>query len=171
MKLAITYDNGQVFQHFGKTEAFKIYDIVEGKVGASMVMSTNGQGHGALAGLLRGLGISVLICGGIGPGAQDALASLDITVIPGITGDVDQAVQDFVDGKLVPTTWALPTTVGPTAAAPAAATATKGSCYLIRKETPVPGKENGSWGRGFLVKRGPSPREVPGARKFYSEKK
>ena len=53
MKLAITYDNGQVFQHFGKTEAFKIYDIVEGKVGASMVMSTNGQGHGALAGLLR----------------------------------------------------------------------------------------------------------------------
>ena len=52
MKLAITYDNGQVFQHFGKTEAFKIYDIVEGKVGASMVMSTNGQGHGALAGLL-----------------------------------------------------------------------------------------------------------------------
>ena len=107
MKLAITYDNGQVFQHFGKTEAFKIYDIVEGKVGASMVMSTNGQGHGALAGLLRGLGISVLICGGIGPGAQDALASLDITVIPGITGDVDQAVQDFVDGKLVPNTEAL----------------------------------------------------------------
>ena len=54
-----------------------------------------------------GLGISVLICGGIGPGAQDALASLDITVIPGITGDVDQAVQDFVDGKLVPNTEAL----------------------------------------------------------------
>ena len=107
MKLAITYDNGQVFQHFGKTEAFKIYDIVEGKVGASMVMSTNGQGHGALAGLLRGLGISVLICGGIGPGAQDALANLDITVIPGITGDVDQAVQDFVDCKLVPNTEAL----------------------------------------------------------------
>ena len=160
MKLAITYDNGQVFQHFGKTEAFKIYDIVEGKVGASMVMSTNGQGHGALAGLLRGLGISVLICGGIGPGAQDALASLDITVIPGITGDVDQAVQDFVDGNLVPntealcnhqttTTRALPTTVGPTAAAPAAATATKGSCYLIRKETPVPGKEMVPGGGGF----------------------
>ncbi|MFR9171266.1 NifB/NifX family molybdenum-iron cluster-binding protein [Evtepia sp.] len=107
MKLAITYDNGQVFQHFGKTEAFKIYDIAEGKVGPSMVMSTNGQGHGALAGLLRGLGISVLICGGIGPGAQDALANLDITVIPGITGDVDQAAQDFVDGKLVPNTEAL----------------------------------------------------------------
>ena len=156
MKLAITYDNGQVFQHFGKTEAFKIYDIVEGKVGASMVMSTNGQGHGALAGLLRGLGISVLICGGIGPGAQDALASLDITVIPGITGDVDQAVQDFVDGKLVPNTEALcnhhhegaaHNCVGPTAAAPAAATATKGD--RIRKEPPVPGKEMVPGGGGF----------------------
>lgn len=107
MKLAIPYDNGQVFQHFGKTEAFKIYDIVDGKVGPSMVMSTNGQGHGALAGLLRGLGISAVICGGIGPGAIEALQSLDITPIPGITGDVDQAAQDFVDGKLVPNTEAL----------------------------------------------------------------
>ena len=107
MKLAITYDNGQVFQHFGKTQQFKIYDIQEGKVGPSLVTGTGGQGHGALAGLLRGLGISVLICGGIGPGAQEALKSLDITVIPGITGDVDQAAQDFVDGKLVPNTEAL----------------------------------------------------------------
>ncbi|MCI6991341.1 MAG: NifB/NifX family molybdenum-iron cluster-binding protein [Clostridiales bacterium] len=107
MKLAITYDNGQVFQHFGKTQQFKIYDIQEGKVGPSLVTGTGGQGHGALAGLLRALGISVLICGGIGPGAQEALKSLDITVIPGITGDVDQAAQDFVDGKLVPNTEAL----------------------------------------------------------------
>ena len=107
MKLAVTYDNGQVFQHFGKTQQFKIYDIQEGKAGPSLVTGTGGQGHGALAGLLRGLGISVLICGGIGPGAQDALKSLDITVIPGITGDADQAVQDFVDGKLVPNTEAL----------------------------------------------------------------
>ena len=107
MKLAVTYDNGQVFQHFGKTQQFKIYDIQEGKVGPSLVTGTGGQGHGALAGLLRGLGISVLICGDIGPGAQEALKSLDITVIPGITGDADQAVQDFVDGKLVPNTEAL----------------------------------------------------------------
>lgn len=107
MKLAITYDNGQVFQHFGKSKQFKIYDIQDGKVGASMVTDTNGQGHGALAGLLRGLGISAVICGGIGPGAIEALGSLDITVIPGITGDVDKAAQDFVEGKLVPNTEAL----------------------------------------------------------------
>ena len=91
MKLAVTYDNGQVFQHFGKTQQFKIYDIQEGKVGPSLVTGTGGQGHGALAGLLRGLGISVLICGGIGPGAQDALKSLDITVIPGIVDKKDKS--------------------------------------------------------------------------------
>lgn len=107
MKLATTYENGQIFQHFGKTQQFKIYDIQEGKVGFSMVTSTGGQGHGALAGFLRMLGISVVICGGIGPGAQDALAQLDITVIPGITGDADQAVADFLAGKLVPNTEAL----------------------------------------------------------------
>ena len=91
MKLAVTYDNGQVFQHFGKTAQFKIYDITpEGKVGFSMVTSTGGQGHGAL-----------------GPGAQAALAELGITVIPGVVGDADQAVQDFVDGKLVSNTEAL----------------------------------------------------------------
>ena len=163
MKLAITYDNGQVFQHFGKTEAFKIYDIVEGKVGASMVMSTNGQGHGALAGLLRGLGISVLICGGIGPGAQDALASLDITVIPGITGDVDQAVQDFVDGKLVPNTEALCNHHHEGAAHNCGAhSCGSGGCHSQCDKTPAPGRE--ILGAGVLAKRGPSPREVPGAR-------
>ena len=108
MKLAVTYEDGQVFQHFGKTQQFKIYDITaDGSVGLSMVTGTGGQGHGALACFLRMLGISALICGGIGPGAQEALARLDITVIPGITGDADQAVNDFLAGKLVPNTEAL----------------------------------------------------------------
>ncbi len=107
MKLAVTFENGQVFQHFGKTQQFKIYDIVDKQVAGSMVTGTGGQGHGALAGLLRMLGIDVLLCGGIGPGAQEALAARDIAVVPGVTGDVDQAVQDFLAGKLVPNTDAL----------------------------------------------------------------
>ncbi len=108
MKLAVTHENGTVFQHFGKTAAFKIYDITpEGTVGFSMVIGTNGQGHAALAGFLRALGISVLLCGGIGEGAQNALRELDITVVPGVSGDTDAAVQDFLDGKLVANTAAL----------------------------------------------------------------
>lgn len=40
MKLAIPYEEGQIFQHFGKTPAFKIYDIANGQVGGSMVFPT-----------------------------------------------------------------------------------------------------------------------------------
>ena len=107
MKIAIPYENGMVFQHFGHTAEFKFYEVENGQVTASEVVSTNGQGHGALVGFLAQHNANAVFCGGIGPGAQDALANLDITVIPGITGDVDQAVQDFVDGKLVPNTEAL----------------------------------------------------------------
>lgn len=69
MKIAVTYDNGNVFQHFGKTENFKVYEVEDNKVVSSEVIGSNGTGHGALAGLLAEQGIDVLICGGIGGGA------------------------------------------------------------------------------------------------------
>ena len=64
MKIAVTYDNGEIFQHFGHTEQFKLYDIENGKVVASEVVGTNGSGHGALAGFLAEHQVQVLICGG-----------------------------------------------------------------------------------------------------------
>ena len=70
MRIAVTYENGEVFQHFGHTERFKVYDIEDGKIKVSSVVNTNGSGHGALAGLLKNGGIDVLICGGIGGGAK-----------------------------------------------------------------------------------------------------
>ena len=75
MKIAVTYDDGNVFQHFGRTEFFKVYEVEDNKVVSSEVVSSNGTGHGALAGLLSGIDVDVLICGGIGGGAQAALAS------------------------------------------------------------------------------------------------
>ena len=74
MRIAVTYANGEIFQHFGRTEQFKVYDVENGQVVRSQVMGTGGQGHGALAGVLQQLGADVLICGGIGGGAQAALA-------------------------------------------------------------------------------------------------
>ena len=44
MKIAVTYDNGMVFQHFGHTEQFKVYDVEDGAVRASRVVDTNGSG-------------------------------------------------------------------------------------------------------------------------------
>ena len=101
MKIAVTYDNGQVFQHFGKTQEFKAFEVEDGEVKSSHVIASNGAGHGALAGLLAGEKIDVLICGGIGGGAQSALNDAGIELYAGASGDVDAAVEAYLKGELV----------------------------------------------------------------------
>lgn len=100
MKIAVTYENGQIFQHFGHTEQFKIYDTDDGKILSDEIVSTNGSGHGALAGLLRSLNADVLICGGIGGGAQAALEDAGIKLYGGVSGSCDEAVQALLAGNL-----------------------------------------------------------------------
>ena len=101
MKIAVTYENGQVFQHFGHTEQFKLYEVAEGRVVSSRVVDTNGSGHGALAGFLRDHGVDALICGGIGGGARNALAQAGIQLYPGASGDADSQVEALLAGRLV----------------------------------------------------------------------
>ena len=101
MKIAVTYDNGEVFQHFGKTESFKVYEVEDNKVVSSEVIGSNGTGHGALAGLLAEQGVDVLICGGIGGGAQTALTEAGIELCAGAQGNTDQAVESYLKGELV----------------------------------------------------------------------
>ncbi|NCB28890.1 MAG: dinitrogenase iron-molybdenum cofactor biosynthesis protein [Clostridia bacterium] len=100
MKIAVTYENGQVFQHFGHSEHFKIYEIDNDQVTASRVVDTNGSGHGALAGFLRGMEVDTLICGGIGAGAQQALGEAGIRLYGGVAGGADEAVAALLAGKL-----------------------------------------------------------------------
>ena len=100
MKIAVTYENGQVFQHFGHCAQFKIYDVEDGQVRASQVVSAGGSGHGALAGFLQAQGADTLICGGIGGGARTALAQAGIRLFPGVAGEADQAVTDLLAGRL-----------------------------------------------------------------------
>ena len=100
MRIAVTYENGQIFQHFGHTQQFKVYDVTAGKVTASQVVDTNGRGHGALAGVLNDLQADVLICGGIGGGAQMALAQAGIILYGGVSGEADAAVEALLTGNL-----------------------------------------------------------------------
>ena len=100
MKIAVTYENGQIFQHFGHTEQFKVYEVEGDKILFAEIIDTNGQGHGALAGLLRGIGTDVLICGGIGGGAQMALAEAGIKLYGGVSGSCDAAVEAFLANNL-----------------------------------------------------------------------
>lgn len=100
MKIAVTYENGEIFQHFGHTETFKIYDIADGKVVSAEVVDTNGSGHGALAGFLVAHGVDTLICGGIGGVAQNALAQAGIRLFGGVSGNADEAVNALLAGNL-----------------------------------------------------------------------
>ena len=100
MKIAVTYENGQIFQHFGHTAQFKLYEVEDGKIVNAEVIDTNGSGHGALAGLLSSLNADVLICGGIGGGAQMALAQAGIKLFGGVHGNADEAVEAFLANSL-----------------------------------------------------------------------
>ncbi len=100
MKIAVTYENGKIFQHFGHTEQFKIYNVENGAVTVSEVTDTNGSGHGALASLLSALKVDALICGGIGGGAQSALEKAGIKLYGGVSGDADAAVNALICGRL-----------------------------------------------------------------------
>ena len=103
MKIAVAYDNGMVFQHFGHTEQFKIYEITDGAVTSAEVIGTNGSGHEALASFLKDLSVDVLICGGIGAGAQKALAAQGIEMCAGAAGNAERAVAAYLRGELVDT--------------------------------------------------------------------
>lgn len=100
MRIAVTYEAGEIFQHFGHTENFKLYDVQDGKVIDSKVVGTNGSGHGALAVLLSECDVNVLICGGIGGGAQVALAEAGIQLYGGVSGNADAAVEAFLKQEL-----------------------------------------------------------------------
>ncbi len=100
MRVAVTYENGNIFQHFGHTEQFKLYDIENDNIVNTKVVDTNGQGHGALADFLTTSKIDVLICGGIGNGAKVALSQAGIELFGGVSGSADEAVNAYILGEL-----------------------------------------------------------------------
>ncbi len=100
MRIAVTLENDQVFQHFGHTEKFKVYDVADGEVKLMTTVNTNGSGHGALADILKKLEVTVLICGGIGGGAKLALSEAGIALYGGVSGNADEAVEAFLANKL-----------------------------------------------------------------------
>ncbi|MDO5414856.1 MAG: NifB/NifX family molybdenum-iron cluster-binding protein [Bacillota bacterium] len=101
MKIAVTYENGNIFQHFGHTETFKIYTVENKEIISSEVIPTEGSGHGALGGFLAAHKVDVLICGGIGGGAKMALAQAGIQLMGGCSGNADEAVAAYLAGKLI----------------------------------------------------------------------
>lgn len=101
MKIAVTYENGSVFQHFGHCSQFKIYTIENDSIVKEEILDTNGSGHGALAMFLKSHDVDALICGGIGGGARSALSEAGIELYPGVTGLADTSVKNLLRGTLL----------------------------------------------------------------------
>lgn len=100
MRIAVAYENGEIFQHFGHAEHFKLYDVHDGRITGEQVVDTNGSGHGALAGFLQAVKADALICGGIGMGAQTALTDAGIKLYAGVQGSADEAAKALAGGRL-----------------------------------------------------------------------
>lgn len=100
MKIAVTFENNEIFQHFGHTEQFKMYDIQDSKIISSEIVSTNGSGHGAIAKFLTDNNIDIVICGGIGEGAKNALEQNNIKLYGGVSGSADEAVNALLANNL-----------------------------------------------------------------------
>ena len=99
-RVAVPYENGGIFQHFGRSLHVKFYDILDDRILFSGIVGTEGSGHGALVGLLRALDVNILLCGSIGPGARAALAAAGIRLYSGLSGSADAAVEKLVAGSL-----------------------------------------------------------------------
>ena len=100
MRIAVTYENGEIFQHFGHTEQFKLYDVEDGAIVNTQIVDSNGSGHGMLAGFLKEAQVDALICGGIGMGAQMALNEAGIKLYAGVQGPADEAAKALAEGRL-----------------------------------------------------------------------
>ncbi len=107
-RIAVPCDDGRIFQHFGRTEQFQLYDVEAGKIISSETISTNGLRHSALAEVLYALQVDILICGGIGGGAQAALAAAGIRLYSGVSGDADATVEAFSSKAAIPAPHLLP---------------------------------------------------------------
>ena len=124
MIIAVTHEMGRVFQHFGHTEQFKLYEVEGSEIKKISFLNTNGSGHGALAGFLKENGVDILICGGIGGGAQNALNEAGIKFFGGVQGSADAAVIAYlrVSSAIIPMHAVITTTTSTVRDIPAAST-------------------------------------------------
>jgi predicted Fe-Mo cluster-binding NifX family protein len=103
LKIAVPTRSGQVDEHFGHCESFTIYTIDDAKAVTGQERFTPPPTCGCksnLIGTLVEMGVSVLIAGNMGEGAAQRLGQAGIRVFRGVKGDVGEAVQTWLDGKI-----------------------------------------------------------------------
>jgi predicted Fe-Mo cluster-binding NifX family protein len=100
MKIAVTTQGNQIFQHFGQCKNFTVFAIEDTKIKERTTIDASKNGHAALASFLKDAGVGVLICGGIGDGAKQMLSQAGIKLVSGVDGNIEDAVNSFISGSL-----------------------------------------------------------------------
>lgn len=100
MIIAVATEGNNISEHFGRCENFTLFDIEESSIKNKTVVNTMGNQHGDLPPFLKSQGVQVAILGGIGAGAKQGLMANSIEVIAGISGNIDAAVKEFLEGNL-----------------------------------------------------------------------
>lgn len=100
MKIAVSYENGQIFHHVGDTKTFKLYNVEENKVIDTKILETTGRGRGMVIDFLQENSATVLLCNEICSGAKGAVVDTGVQVFGGVTGDADEAVKAFLNNQL-----------------------------------------------------------------------
>lgn len=104
--IAIPTEGDMVNAHFGRSQAFTIFAIEDGKVTGSEVLDTKGyeHQHSGIAQLLKTKKVEVVLCGGIGPGAIAGLENAGLEVLRGASGLAQAAAQVYADGTFIAST-------------------------------------------------------------------
>ncbi len=105
MKVAIAYENGEIYPHFGHCNTFALYNYY-GETTAEcekvLLDSSACQGHSAMAELMRRNGVDAVMAGNMGSEARAALLSMGIVPVVGYSGHADTAADLLVTGQLPP---------------------------------------------------------------------
>ena len=100
MLVAITYENGEVFMHYGKTRQFIIFELDNNEIKSERIIDCGEYSHHTLADLLKLNNVDVVICGGCGVHAIESLEAKNIKVYNGACGDVHNVINEYINGKL-----------------------------------------------------------------------
>ena len=102
MKVAVAYENGEIYGHFGHCACFAIYEYGEyvHECTKTLVETGDREGHQAMADLMREQGVDAVIVGQMGGEAKALLLSYGIVPVAGYSGDADTAADLLVTGQL-----------------------------------------------------------------------
>jgi len=100
MRIAISTDGEFVSAHFGRCPVFTFLDIEKGEVLKRYEVENPGHQPGFIPQFLKEQGAECVVCGGIGPRAQEFMQEFGIKVIAGISAKIDEIIAPLAAGRL-----------------------------------------------------------------------